>query len=144
MMLFGCLLPARYVFQADVWKKTVTTNSAGQQVSKWIMEKTVLCIAQAITEGGLRSIGTTEKFDTKYYNIDWIKLITSVPLRRGDRVTNVRQKGFSSAIWVEEELRGKPPTWFNVNGSAPMTDHTGRVIEYQTLLQRSEVQGHGN
>lgn len=142
-MLFGCLLPSRYVFEADIWGKTITYNSAGQQVVKWEKSKTVVCIAQAITEGGLRSIGTTEKFDTKYYNIDWVKLTTPVALKRGDRVTNIRRLGTIIPIWVEEELKGSPATWFNANGSAPITDFTGRVLEYQTLLQRSEVQGHG-
>lgn len=142
-MLFGCLLPSRYVFQADVWKKSLVNNSSGQQVQKWIKEKTIVCFAQAVTEGGLRSIGTTEKLDTKYYNVDWVKVLSPQSLRRGDRVTNIRRFGTNTPIWVEEELKGSPATWFNANGSAPITDFSGRVVEYQTLIQRSEVQGSG-
>ncbi len=143
-MLFGCLLSSRYTFQADVYKKTFVTSPSGQQKTTWSVDKTIDCVVQAIIEGGLRSIGTTERFDERYYNIDWVKLTSREALRRGDRVTNIRQKGTNVPIWVEEELKGKPATWFNANGSAPITDPTGRVVEYQTLLERPEVQGSGS
>lgn len=143
-MLFGCLLSSRYAFKADVYKKTITSTPSGQQKTKWILEKTIVCYAQSILEGGLRSIGTSEKFDEKYYNIDWVKMTSKVPLRRGDRVTNIRSINSDQPIWVEEELRGSPATWFDSKGSAPINDPFGRVVEYQTLLQRTEVQGNGS
>lgn len=142
--MFDCALSARYSFKADVWKKTMTTNKAGQLVATWTKDKTIDCFAETIIDGGIRVAGTTERFTDVYYNIDWIKLTSKVPLRRSDRVTNIRPANSNTAAWVEEELTGTPPTWFNANGSAPITDPFGRVVEYKTLLERAEVQGSGN
>ena len=138
-----CLLSARYVFKADVWKKTITIGKSGQNNYKWVKEKTIDCFAETIIDGGIRVAGTTERFDKQYYNIDWVKLTTRVALRRGDRVTNIRPYNSSAAAWVEEEIEGSPPTWFNANGSAPIADPFGRIVEYKTLLERAEVQGGG-
>lgn len=142
--MFDCVLSARYSFKADIWKKSMTTNKAGQLIATWVKEKTIDCFAETIIDGGIRVAGTTERFSDVYYNIDWIKLTSKVPLRRSDRVTNIRPANSTTAAWVEEELTGNPPTWFNANGSAPITDPFGRVVEYKTLLERAEVQGSGN
>ncbi len=140
----SCVLTARYAFLADIWKKILTMGKSGQMVSRWEKEKTIPCFAETIVDGGIRVAGTTERIEQKYYNIDWVKLTSTVPLRRSDRVTNIRPYNSTQAAWVEEELTGSPPTWFNSNGSAPISDPFGRVVEYKTLLERAEVQGSGN
>jgi hypothetical protein len=142
--MFSCLLSARYVHEVDIWKKTMVKNKANQLISTWIKDKTIDCFVEPVIEGGLRSLATTEVFNVRYYNTDWVKITSKTPLRRTDKVTNIRPKGTSSPIWVEEELNGTPATWFNSNGSTPLPDPFGRVVEYRSMLERAEVQGSGN
>jgi len=140
----GCILSSRYVFKADVYKKVLGTSPSGQMIISWIFEKTINCFAEIIADGGIKNAGTTEKFDVRYENVDWVKFTSSISLRRSDRVTNIRNADTNEIVWKEEEIKGKPGTWFNSNGSAPITDPFGRVVEYKTLLKRAEVQGNGN
>lgn len=112
--------------------------------TSWIFEKTITCFAEIVSDGGIKSSGTTETFDMRYENIDWVKFTSSQPIRRSDRITNIRNADTNEIVWREEEIKNRPATWFNSNGSAPITDPFGRVVEYKTLLKRAEVQGNGN
>lgn len=140
----ACILSSRYVYQADIYKKTVTKNSSGQLVSNWVFDRTIACYAETIVDGGVKSAATTEVFNMKYENVDWVKITSAQALRRSDRVTNIRHKATQQVVWKEEEIKNNPPTWFNSNGSAPINDPFGRTVEHKTLIKRAEVQGNGN
>lgn len=130
--------------EVDVYKRTSTVNKANQIIYSWVKEKTIECFVEPVIEGGLRSLATAETYDVRYYNTDWVKITSKVAFRRGDRITNIRPKGTTVPIWVEEELSGSPATWFNSKGSTPLPDPFGRVVEYRSMLERAEVQGNGN
>lgn len=99
------------------------------------------CIARGIVDGGIRVSGTTERFGEMYENVDYIKVTfpANVKLSKRDRVTNVRDAA-GNIIWREEEIKGSPPTVFNVQGVTPILDPFGRHIESFALCERAERQ----
>lgn len=136
----GCLLATRYNFWADVYKRTTIKQPSGQIKYTWSFLKTIRCSAETIDSDGIRVVGTSERFGNLYENIDYVYLITSKALSRSYRISNIRPTRSGLAAWKEDELSGTPATVFNVNGSAPVVDPFGRIIEHKTLLQRAEVQ----
>jgi len=66
---------------------------------------------------------------------------TSINLGRNLQVTNIREKATQKVIYVEQELKNAPPSWYNAQGSDPELDPFGRVIQYDTLLVHAGVQG---
>lgn len=104
--------------------------------------KNVPCLARGIIDGGIRVAGTTERFAQEYENVDWVKLVVpnDVVITKRDKVRNIRQLRTKEVIWKEEEMQNTPNTIFNVMGAIPVLDPFSSVIEYNVLLQRSEVQ----
>lgn len=98
-------------------------------------------MARGIIDGGIRVSGTTERYSTVLETVDYVTATfpknVNVTLR--DRVTNIRNN-FGEVIWKEEQIPGAPATVFNVQGLTPIMDPWGHLLEYQTLLQRAEVQ----
>lgn len=99
------------------------------------------CIARGIVDGGIRVSGTTERFGEMYQNVDYIKVTfpANVKLSKRDRITNVRDAA-GNIIWREEEIKGSPPTVFNVMGVTPILDPFNRLIESFALCERAERQ----
>lgn len=99
------------------------------------------CLARGIIDGGIRVAGTTERFSEIYENVDYVRmwLPGNIRISRRDRITNIRDVR-GNIIWVEEEEPSSPPTIFNVVGVTPIVDPFGRLIEYQTLLERVQIQ----
>jgi hypothetical protein len=98
------------------------------------------CIVRGIINGGLRSVGTTEKFGDLYQAFDTVQIHfpASVVLTPRDRVTNIR--GPKGVIWKEEQRPDGAATVFSVNGVTPVVDPFGQHIENYALLERAENQ----
>ena len=99
------------------------------------------CSVRGFSDGGLRVVGTTERWSSRGYieHVDSVtmKFPPGVHLSERDRVTNVRDQKSGKILWTEEN--GKP-TVFEVTGSVPIIDMFGGVIEQSALLNRAEVQ----
>lgn len=99
------------------------------------------CSVRGFTDGGLRVVGTTERYSSRGYiqTIDTVtmKFPANVILSDRDRVTNIRDKSSKKILWLEEN--GKP-TVFEVTGVSPIFGPFGEVIEHSTLLNRAQVQ----
>lgn len=99
------------------------------------------CSVRGFTDGGLRVVGTTERYSSRGYiqTIDTVtmKFPANMILSDRDRVTNIRDRGSKKVLWVEEN--GKP-TVFEVTGVSPIFGPFGEVIEHSTLLNRAQVQ----
>lgn len=114
----------------------LTPNTTDDQVS-------FPCSVKGFVDGGLRVVGTTERWSSRGH-IEHVDSVTMkfppfVNLSARDRVTNIRDKRSGKTIWTEDD---GTPTVFEVTGTVPITDMFGKVIEYSTLLNRAEVQGH--
>lgn len=122
-----------------VWQKNPETHKDPDDPAPAL--ETFKCVARGIVDGGIRVAGTTERFGEMYSNIDYIKVTfpASVKISKRDRITNVRDAA-GNIIWREEEIKGSPPTVFNVNGVTPILDPFGRMIEQFALCERAERQ----
>jgi len=140
----SCLFSANYNYYADIYdKKRTVSGKSGQTKDQWVFVETMQVGIQTITSDGIRVAATTERYGEKYENVDWLTLKTPKSISRSCRITNIRQKKDGPALFVEEELKGSPPTWYNINGQAPTLGPFGEVIEWTGLISRGEVQGSG-
>lgn len=141
-MIGGCFLSAGYAFEADIYAKARDLDDrTGQVESKWKLWKTVDCLVTPFTSTSFKAQGTTEVFDDFYEKQSYLKMLTKENIGRNVQITNIRSKETGEVIYVEVELRDSPPTWYNSNGSSPVLDPFGRVVEWDTLIQRAEEQG---
>lgn len=141
-MIGGCFLSAGYVFDADVYTKHRTKDAlTGQIVYKWQLWKTVDCLVSPFVSTSFKAQGTTEIFGDEYQKQSFLKMLTKENIGRNAQVTNIRQKATGEIVYCEIELRGAPATWYNSNGSSPVLDPYGRVVEWDTLIHRAQEQG---
>lgn len=100
------------------------------------------CFAKGFIDGGLRLVGTDERWSSRGYieTVDSVtlKFPASVYISARDRVTNIRNTRNGKILWVEENGR---PTVFEVGGVTPVTDVFGNHIENNALLRRANQQG---
>lgn len=158
----GCLTAVRYEFICDVIKPLGQSEGSQGTWPPYQDEESgaiiqnyspptndapshivhdVPLFAEAVLEGGIRVTGVGERFTQVYDATDFVKaqFPASADVTRRDRITNIRNKRTGVVAWVEEEIPGRPPTEFNVNGLAPV-HFMGKLIEYDALLERAQVQ----
>lgn len=141
-MIGGCIISASYPFFADVYTKVRTTDdTTGQIMYKWELWKTIDCLVSPFTSTSFKAQGTTELFQEKYHKQSYLKMLTGENLGRNVQITNIRQKTTGEVVYSEIEMRGNPPTWYNSNGSSPILDPFGRVVQWDSLITRAEQQG---
>lgn len=139
-MLGGCIRSI-YSLEADVYLKVrVPDGKTGQIKDQWKLWKTVGCNITPFVSTSFKAQGTSEMFGEEYDKLSYLTMKTSVDLGRNARVTNIRNKYNQQVIYKEIELQGAPPTWYNCNGSAPITDPFGLIVRYDTLINRATDQ----
>jgi len=99
------------------------------------------CRAKGFTDGGMRSVGTTERWSTRGFvqTIDTIQLKFPANFILGDRdrITNIKDKRTGRVLWTEENGAASV---FEATGTTPIIDPFGNVIENSALLNRAQVQ----
>lgn len=160
------IFAARYTMTADIEKPGFPLkNSTGQWsynqdpesgtiVRTWVdnpnttaiegTTTTVECEVQSIKATGIRGNGTTERvFGEKFEELNIVRATfpPSVNITQRDRVTNVKFKKTGALVYNEAQtLDGTLPTVFTVVGVSPSVDPFGNLVEWDVLLDRSEVQ----
>lgn len=140
---------------ADVFMQVQTRTESGQLRTQWVREKndqggnlTIDLIARPILGGGIRVVGSMERFDEEYLPIDWIKFQTNIELSKRHRLYDIRDKRTGRHMWEDNE-RGKyerdangnlipifDPMWFDIVGVMPIVDPFGRLLEYDSLAKK--------
>lgn len=162
-----CLTSARFNMKADILRSgTVSENTeipgewvvehdpdSNEIIRKWVQVEddpdtpeiegleSFRCIARGIVDGGIRVVGTTERFSELYEAVDYVRIWfpARTPITRRDRITNIRgPKG--NILWTEEERTDRAPTVFNVVGVTPLPDPFGNHTESMALLERVSTQ----
>jgi hypothetical protein len=99
------------------------------------------CSAKGFPDGGLRLVGSDERFSPRGYveTVDslTLKYPASVEISRRDRIYNIRDAKSGDTIWKEDNGN---PTVFEVIGFDHITDPFGKVIEHSALIHRAQVQ----
>ena len=131
--------------KADLYAPTDSVDQfTGAIVKTWEFVKTIDCLARGIittSTGSNSSDFVTAKFIN--YPQNTIKFRSKQPIDASYRVVAIRND--QEVIWKEDQygannggLNGA--TIFEPRGSTPITDHRGRVLEYETMLDRQEIQ----
>jgi len=131
--------------KADIYDPTVTRNATNGMVSKdWALTQTISCVARGLlgSKMGNNSANVSIK-DQVVLNKDFIKIRTSTPISASSRVVGIRTG--STVIWKEDYIANSKggvagATIFEPRGSTPILNFDGTVIEFETVLERQEVQ----
>ena len=141
----SCLAHSTYTMTADIYEPTTTRNATNGMVTKsWALQKTVSCYARGIL--GSQLGGNSAQVDLKDYitiTKDFIKIRTVDPISTEYRVVAIRNS--EGNIWKEDYIQNTAggldgATIFEPSGTTPLLDYLGRVLEYETVLKRQEIQ----
>jgi len=131
----NCLISARFNMKMDVLIQSNYQNESGEIIRGWnISTVGVPCIARGISGGGIRVVGSTERFSDTHEDVEYVKIQTGYNLSKRDRISNIRSKGGLLA-WEDNNIA----IIFDVVGSTPVLGPFGNIIEYDALVTRAEV-----
>ena len=141
----SCLAHSTYTMTADIYEPTTTRNATNGMVTKsWALKETVACYARGIL--GSQLGGNSADVNIKDYitiTKDFIKIRTTGPISTELRVVAIRNS--EDVIWKEDYIQNTAggldgATIFEPSGTTPLLDYSGRVIEFETVLKRQEIQ----
>jgi hypothetical protein len=141
----SCLAHSTYSMKADIYEPTITRNATNGMVTKsWALKETVSCNARGIL--GSQLGGNSADVGIKDYitiTKDFIKIRTLGPISTEFRVVAIRNS--EGNIWTEDYIQNTAggldgATIFEPSGTTPLIDYLGRVLEYETVLKRQEIQ----
>lgn len=141
----SCIAHASYTMKADIYSpRKIQDVNSGTFQNVWTLSSTINCLAKGIVRDTISQ--NSSAVDIKNYltavsNI--VKVRTANPISSEDRVVNVRNA--SGTIWSESGVITTSggvsgATIFEPRGSTPIIDFDGRVLEYETVLYRQEIQ----
>lgn len=140
-----CVTSSKYVMYADLYAPTETVDEfTGATLKTWEKVATIPCLARSIvttSTGSNSSNFVTGKFIN--YPENSIKFRSKQPIDSSYRVVAIRNS--QEVIWKENQYGANNggldgATIFEPRGSTPITDHRGFVLEYETMLDRQEIQ----
>lgn len=125
---------------ADVMELNISQNySTGEIVREWVPSETINCRAKTIITdtGSKRDAGTN--FASSFKESQHIKLKSSNKISSRKKLTNIRDVNTNVVLFTENKI-DESPTIYDVVSSEPVFDPFGRIIFYDTLLYRSDIQ----
>jgi hypothetical protein len=139
-MIGSYSVEAKYAMKLDVYRVQIDQDpNSGEIKRQWIYTETLPCLAKSIISSGVRSPSNDRTVDTQYRVEEIIKVMTLVKLPRNAKLSNIRDLN-EKVLWEEAEISGNPPTIFDIVGSTPIIDGFGQTLEFETTVQRSDIQ----
>jgi hypothetical protein len=139
-MIGSYSVEAKYAMKLDVYRVQIDQDpNSGEIKRQWIYTETLPCLAKSIISSGVRSPSNDRTVDTQYRVEEIIKVMTLVKLPRNAKLSNIRDLN-EKVLWEEAEISGNPPTIFDIVGSTPIIDGFGQILEFETTVQRSDIQ----
>lgn len=133
--MMNCLISARFNMKMDVLSQQKVQAESGEIIRTWLpKEQDVSCIARGIAGGGIRVVGSTERWGPTQEDVEYVKIQTTYNMTKRDRVTNIRGSNGTLA-WEDDGV----PIVFEVLGSSPVVNPFGQIVEYDILVTRAEV-----
>lgn len=130
------LLASRYNMFADAYDQTSSQNDLGQITRDWNYDNPVvedfICLARGIQGGGIRVVGSTERWEPEFEDVEWLRMQTQAPLSKRYRIGNIRDRNGNIA-WFDEEGNS---LIFNIMGYESRFDPFSRRVENEVLLKR--------
>ena len=140
MSLYSCIQSSTYTMLADVMEMNIAQNyQTGEIVRQWVVSETTPCLAKTIVTntGSKRDAGTD--FKKSFREHGHIKLKTSSKISSRKKVTNIRSASDQVVLFTENKI-DESPTIYDVEASVAVFDPFGKIVYYETLLYRSDVQ----
>lgn len=139
-MIGSYSVEAKYAMQMDIYRVQIDQDvNSGEIKRQWIYTETVPCLAKSIISSGVRSPSNDRTVDSQYKVEEIIKIMTIDKLPRNAKISNVRDL-HNKVLWEEAEISGNPATIFDIVGSTPIIDGFGQILEFETTVQRSDIQ----
>jgi hypothetical protein len=121
-----------------VYSEVLTQDpDTGEFVRGYSFEENLKCYAAGIAASGKDTPGTYENYSGGgvYSATDFIRMYTRNTVSKEYKLSLL--KDANGVMWREDDGE---PTIFDSNGSVPVVGADGKIIEYVTMLTRSEVQ----
>lgn len=139
-MLNTYSVEAKYAMKMDLYKVQESQDpSTGEVKRQWVYVDTIKCLAKSIISSGVRTPSNDTSISSRYEVEEIIKVMTLEKLKRNYKVAKIRDMK-DNILWEEAEIFGNPPTIFDIVGSNPILDGFGQILEYESTLQRSDIQ----
>lgn len=139
-MIGSYSVEAKYAMQLDLYRVQIDQDAnSGEIKRQWIYTETLPCLAKSIISSGVRSPSNDKTIDSNYKVEEILKIMTLVKLPRNAKISKIRDLN-NQVLWEEAEISGNPATIFDIVGSTPIIDGFGQILEYETTIQRSDIQ----
>lgn len=138
MTLYGCVTGSRYTMSASLFSEVLTQDpDSGEFQRGYSFEEVVPCYASGIAASGKDTPGTFESYSSQgiYSATDLLRVYTANPIPKEFKVSLIKDS--KGTMWREDDGE---PTIFDSNGSVPVVNAKGRIVEYVSMLTRAEVQ----
>lgn len=129
------MIGARYNMLADIETQTTSRDEdTGQTKRDWAVDRTVECQIRSIASEGIRTVGSTERFnsDGSYDDDDFVRIRCKSRISKRDRVNNIRHRSGEKQYLHDDGTSEQ----FEVLGSEPIQSPFGKVVEYYVLLHK--------
>jgi hypothetical protein len=137
--MYGCLTSANYRMTADILEATVTQDPKTFQLKReYAVCETIKCYAESILTDSASDVASGKKFADEFSEYELINIKTGKFLSKRLRLTNIRGVD-GEIIWPQGERPDRSMV-FEVQGCKPILDPFGRVLEYQVMAKRVEIQ----
>lgn len=143
MALYGCFQSSTYTMLIDIMGMNISQDhNTGEFRREWVVDETVACLAKTIIEDSASKSAAGKDFSRSFKERYDIKLKTANKISTRKKVTNIRDAATGLTLFTENKI-DEDPTIYDVEASVPVFDPFGKVIYYDTLVCRSDVQ-YGN
>jgi hypothetical protein len=124
--------------RATLFSEALTQDlNTGEFVRGYSSLGVIRCYAAGIAASGKDTPGTYENFSGQgaYSSTDYLRMYTAFTVPKDYKVSFVTDA--SGILWREDDGE---PTIYDSNGSAPVVNAQGKIVEYISMLSRAEVQ----
>jgi hypothetical protein len=139
-----CIASIAYTMKADIYVPTISQNSIGGAVKVWTLDDTIDCLVRGILRKGVGDNSVSVSLED-YINIftTSLKMRSSMEIDSEYRIANVRNS--EETIYLETQYPSSEgglngTTIFEPRGSTPLVGFDGRIIEYETVIVRQQIQ----
>lgn len=125
---------------ADIMELNIQQDHiTGEFRREWVVGDTVSCLAKTIIEDSPTTRAAGKNFGAVFKEHQAIKLKSPSKISSRKKVTNIRDASTQAALFTENKI-DESPTIYDVQASVPVFDPFGKIIYYDVLLMRADVQ----
>lgn len=142
--MLECLASTNYTLRADIYRPSITQDVTGAVIKSWEYEATINCLARSIIRKGTGENSTFLEIEEYLNQLNSMVKLRSNRVIPTDRIiVNIRNK--DTIIYKEDQDPSSAggfgtSTIFEVFGSSPLINFDGKIIEYETIIRRREIQ----